>query len=443
MLKTQTFSSLKSEQFEAAGLLQVGTFLEYFDLMLYIHMSVLLNELFFPLTDPHTTQLLLALSFCMTFVLRPFGALLFGYIGDQRGRKVTVVITTVMMALTCLTMFVLPTYAQIGIAASWIMLACRAVQGVSSVGEVVGAGLYLMESVRRPAVYPVVGLVAVSATLGSVVALVIASLATSYNFSWRYAFLAGASIAIVGAIARTRLRETPEFVDAKQRLKTALERAKRDRHKLAKDIIIEQRVSKIAPLAYFLIGCPYPACFYVVYSYCAFILKDTFHYTTMQVIHQNLSIALIELISVIGLTWLSYRVFPLKILRVRLIILIGVIVTCPYLLAHAGTPGELFLIQAAIIVFGVSDFPATPIFYRHFPIFKRFTYAGLSFALSRALVYVATSFGLVYLTPHFGHSGLLIIMIPILLGCAFGLYYFIQLEKKTGNTPEKMPLLVQ
>jgi len=112
------FSSLNRHQKEAIGLLQIGTFLEYFDLMLYVHMAVFLNELFFPKTDPHTSALLAAFAFCSTWVLRPFGALIFGWIGDNIGRKSTVVITTMMMALSCVIMASAPTYAQIGIGAA-------------------------------------------------------------------------------------------------------------------------------------------------------------------------------------------------------------------------------------------------------------------------------------------------------------------------------------
>src|ERR1041384_8618250 len=102
------FAALDRNQKEAIGLLQVGTFLEYFDLMLYVHMAVLLNELFFPQTDPHTAALLSAFAFCSTFLLRPFGALLFGYIGDTIGGKHTVIITTMMMAVSCVIMANLP-----------------------------------------------------------------------------------------------------------------------------------------------------------------------------------------------------------------------------------------------------------------------------------------------------------------------------------------------
>ena len=138
-------SKLNKAQKEAIGLLSIGTFLEYFDLMLYVHMAVLLNELFFPKTDPFTASLLSAFAFCSTYLLRPFGALIFGYIGDNIGRKATVIITTLLMAFSCFTMAILPTYAQIGITAAWIVTICRIIQGMSSMGEFIGAQLYLTE----------------------------------------------------------------------------------------------------------------------------------------------------------------------------------------------------------------------------------------------------------------------------------------------------------
>ena len=109
--------------------------------MLFVHMAVLLNDLFFPKTDPFTASLLAAFAFCSTYLLRPIGALIFGYIGDNIGRKATVIITTLLMAFSCFVMAVLPTYAQIGIAASWLVTICRIVQGMSSMGEFIGAQL--------------------------------------------------------------------------------------------------------------------------------------------------------------------------------------------------------------------------------------------------------------------------------------------------------------
>lgn len=106
------------------------------DLMLFVHMAVVLNEIFFPKFDPFTNSLLSAFTFCSTFALKPIGALLFGYIGDKVGRKHTVIITTMVMAISCIIMANVPTYAQIGIAASWVITICRALQGMSDVSTV-------------------------------------------------------------------------------------------------------------------------------------------------------------------------------------------------------------------------------------------------------------------------------------------------------------------
>jgi MFS family permease len=111
----------------------------------------------------------------------------------------------------------LPTYAQIGITASWIIMFCRMAQGMSSLGEIMGAEIYIAESVTRPASYPAVAFVSVSATLGGMVALGLASLATSFYMNWRIAFWIGAIIAFIGAFARSRLRETPEFLAMKRK----------------------------------------------------------------------------------------------------------------------------------------------------------------------------------------------------------------------------------
>ena len=141
---------LSREQKQAIGLLSVGTFLEYFDLMLYVHMAVVLNDLFFPKTDPYTASILSSFAFCSTYLLRPFGAVLFGWIGDNYGRKITVVITTLMMAISCFVMATIPTYESIGLTATITMIICRMIQGVSSMGEIMGAELYVTEITQPP-----------------------------------------------------------------------------------------------------------------------------------------------------------------------------------------------------------------------------------------------------------------------------------------------------
>ncbi len=310
---------LTREQKESIGLLQIGTFLEYFDLMLYVHMAVLLNELFFPETDPLTTRLIAALSFSSVFILRPFGAIIFGYIGDNFGRKLTVIITTTLMAVSCIIMYILPTYNDIGITASYIMILCRAMQGMSSMGEVIGAEIYLTETIKRPTIFPVVGFITVSLTLGGVASLAIASLATTEGFNWRYAFLIGTIIAMVGGLARTRLRETPDFVNAKKEIQSVFEKTGVDIKLLDKSPIYNEKANKITAIAYFLLECSAPTCFFLIYAYSANILKEVHDYTPGQIIHQNFIVTVIEFFTILLITFLSFRIYPLKILKVKLI----------------------------------------------------------------------------------------------------------------------------
>lgn len=431
---------MNKEHKEAVGLVSIGTFLEYFDLMLYVHMAVILNKLFFPETGPDTATLLAAIVFCTPFVFRPFGALLFGYIGDHLGRKATVIITTFLMALSCLVMANLPTYSQIGITATWLITICRIVQGMTSMGEIIGAQIYITETVKRPSQFPAVALLSFLAALGGTFALGISSLVTSFDFNWRLAFWIGSGVAIIGSVARTSLRETPEFVAAKLQTKRNAEESDNN-SEIAKDkSIYNEKVNKLTSLAFFLIQCGWPLCFYIAFIHCGHILQHSFGYSPEQVLHQNFIISIVEIIGVLLLmVILSYYLHPLLILKIKLILFAIFILLCPFLLNIISTPFELLLIQAFIMFFVLEDTPAKPIFFDYFPVFKCFTYSAFLYALSRAIMYIITSFGLVFLTKHFGNFGLLIIAIPVVLGYTIGLLHFEKLERKKGNYPTPKP----
>jgi MHS family proline/betaine transporter-like MFS transporter len=392
---------------------------------------------FFPKTDPETASILSAFAFCSTFVFRPFGALIFGWLGDNISRKATVVITTVLMAFSCILMANLPTYSQIGIAASWLITICRILQGMSSVGEIVGAELYLTEITTPPIQYPIVSLIAIFSVVGTVAALAVASLFTSFGLNWRIAFWIGAAIAMVGAVARTALRETPEFADAKRRLQKRVDPTYINSKVLENDPILNEKANNKTTLYLFLINCAWPACFYFAYVHCGNILKNSFGYNAESVIHHNLIISIIQLVGLTTVSLLSYRIYPLKILKTKLVIFSIGILTCPYLLQNTHSPAYVFIIQSFIVLFAVDTVPAVSIFFRHFPVFKRFTYSSLIYAISRAMMYIITSFGIIYLTKYFGHYGLLIVIIPLNIGCVLGINHFENLEKEAGNYPQK------
>lgn len=420
-------SGLKHEQKEAIGLLQIGTFLEYFDLMLYVHMAVLLNELFFPKTDPHTTALLSAFAFCSTFVLRPFGALVFGWIGDNIGRKTTVIITTMFMSISCMIMANLPTYAQIGIAATWIVTLCRIIQGLSSMGEIMGAQIYVTEITKPPAQYIAVSFVSIASAFGSMAALGIASLVTHFQFNWRLAFWMGAAIAVIGSVARIRLRETPEFIEMKSK------KIKRQQEK-SWDQNFEQTWGRWATsAAYFFVFCGWPLTFYISYMYFNPLLKELCNYSSEDMIFHNFLLSITLCVSSISWTLLSSKMHPLKITKLKGRIAFALALALPLLIMAAHSPLAIFGIQVLLLNFTLGETPSFAIFIKHFPILKRFTLTSFLYAFTRCMMYVITSFGLVYLTEALGHWGISIIMIPVTAGFLWGIHHF---EKLEGLSPE-------
>lgn len=432
------FTDLNREQKEAIGLLQIGTFLEYFDLMIYVHMAVVLNELFFPKTDPHTAALITAFAFCSTYVLRPFGALVFGYIGDTIGRKTTVIITTMMMAFSCIIMANLPTYAQIGMSAAWIVTICRIIQGLSSMGEIIGAQVYVSEITRPPAAYPAVSFISASAAVGSMAAVGVAALTTNYGFNWRTAFWIGACIAMVGSVARTRLRETPEFVDMKRRLKLLVEASQKNHQKsgeLLKNIskFSSVKIPRLTLIYYFLIQCGWPISFYLVFIYFNPTLKDVYGYTSEQVIAHNFFLTVVQVFQGFGWSVVSYYVHPLKILRLKGICAVVLMLCVPFCLLNQVGAIWLFWLQASILVFNMGDGPAQYVFLKNLPIYKRFTTSSFAYALGRAITYIVTSFGIVYLTQWFSHWGLLFITMPMGMLFLLSISYFNRLQNTLNN----------
>ncbi len=416
---------LSVRQKEAIGLLQIGTLLEYFDLMLFVHMSVLLNDLFFPKSDPHTASLIYAFALCSAYILRPFGALLFGYIGDNFGRKVTVVISSFMMAFSCIIMANLPTYEQIGITAAWGITLCRVLQGLSCQGELIGVEIYLTEITKPPVRYPVVSLTSFFSSLGGMFALGLANLLNTFNISWRMAFWIGAAISSIGFTARARLRETPEFIKMQKRQRS----------------LKKEDSSSLVPLewsgytkyktifAYFLISCGFPACFYLSYIHCGGILKNAYGFTSKEIIHHNFLLSIVHCTSFILYSLASYKINPLTILKIRLYFFFPFILFYPYFISVIATPNELFIFQSIIIGFSIVDVPAAGIIMNHFPVLKRITSTSLIYAFSRVSIYVITSFGMVYLTDIFNNWGVWFLMIILCIGFSWSIRHYETLEK--------------
>jgi len=417
--------SLTKEQKEAVGILSIGTFFEQFDIMLYIHMAVLLNELFFPQTDQNVASLLSAFTFCSTFIFIPIGALIFGWVGDNIGRKSTVVLTTLLTALSCLTIAFLPTYAEIGIKASIIMIGCRILQSIASMGEVIGALVYITEFTKPPIRYYAVALIPVLGYSGGLAALGIASLIVYAEVNWRGIFVFGALIALVGIAIRTKLSETKDFANASKRLQTQYN-VNHDEE----DLFYDESYKKTS-FAMFCTQCAWPLCFYFVSIYCSQMLKSQFEYSVLDIIKHNFVISIFPVVSCFIRAKLSKRLHPLILFKYSLIISFFFFIIIAFYLDSSPNPLGIGIFQSLLLMFTPNGYSESSVIFPHFPVFKRFQSACLSYAFSRAFMYIATSFGLILIIKLIGISwGLIFATSCVSAIGAYGCFYFLRLEQK-------------
>ena len=418
---------LTRQQKEAIALLSFGTLLEYFDLMLYVHLSVLLNDLFFPKTDPMMAKLLGATAFCMTFVLRPVGGYVIGRIGDAIGRKSTIYITTFIMAGTCVTMATFPVYEEVGIWATIVILLCRMLQGFSSLGEVIGAGIYLFETLKSPHKYVASGVVDTASRAGGLFALGVASLVLNSSFGWRYAFFVGAAIAVIGLVARTRLRETPEFVNYQHRMKVI--------KKLDPIYAINEKVNKKALVGLFFNVILTPICFYCTYIYLGDFMKSNLDMTPEAVVNHNFKVSIYSVLGSALMAYLCSKFHPIKIRKMSIVAGTMALLYMPFCLNKIVLiNGEItiYFLQCAIYIPAMSNLINIVMWLKHFPVSKRFTAVATTFGISGATGYAISSYGLILLTSWFGYYGIWALCAPAIVGFIWALSYLTKLEKDSG-----------
>lgn len=192
----------------------LGNVLEYYDFMLFTFFISILSPLFFPTENP-TNALLLGFSvFALGFLARPIGALLFGTLGDKWGRKKTLTLSILFMAIPTVIMGLLPTYEQIGLLAPLILVICRVLQGFAAGGEVNGAAIFALEHTPLEKRSFWGSVLTSSSGLGALLATIVGALFTMSVFpewAWRIPFILGGALGFVGYYIRRELMETPEF----------------------------------------------------------------------------------------------------------------------------------------------------------------------------------------------------------------------------------------
>ena len=197
----------------------VGTALEYYDFAVYNTLaSLVFSKLFFPEMDPVAGTALAFATFWVGYLSRPLGGIVFGQLGDRRGRRYVLVVTLLMMGLTTVAIGLLPTYASIGVLAPVLLVSLRFVQGMALGGEWAGAVLLSMEhgsDARRgrnaafAQMGPGLGVLLATGT----VALISAVLSPEelLAWGWRIPLLASAVLVVFGLWVRHGVPESPQF----------------------------------------------------------------------------------------------------------------------------------------------------------------------------------------------------------------------------------------
>ena len=206
----------------------LGTVFEWYDFYLYGSLAAIIAKQFFSGLDAGSAFIFALLAFAAGFIVRPFGALVFGRLGDMIGRKYTFLVTILIMGLSTFIVGILPTYASIGVAAPVVLIALRMLQGLALGGEYGGAATYVAEHAPHGARGAYTSWIQTTATLGLFLSLVVIlgtrtlmGEAEFGDWGWRIPFLVSILLLGVSVWIRLSLSESPAFQKMKAEGKTS------------------------------------------------------------------------------------------------------------------------------------------------------------------------------------------------------------------------------
>jgi len=230
----------------------LGTLIEWYDFYIFGSLATVIASQFFPKTNPTAALLSTLATFAAGFIVRPFGALVFGRLGDLIGRKYTFLLTLIIMGFSTFAIGLVPGYESIGFAAPLIVLLLRLLQGLALGGEYGGAATYVAEHapINQRGYYT--SWIQTTATLGLFVSLGVIlltrhfldkdlskSIAKFNDWGWRIPFLVSIILVIISIYIRLKMKESPLFEKLKTEGKTSVNPLKESfAHKLNLKIVL-------------------------------------------------------------------------------------------------------------------------------------------------------------------------------------------------------------
>ena len=200
-----------------------GTLIEWYDFYIFGSLATILATQFFPKGNPTAALLSTLATFATGFIVRPFGALVFGRMGDLVGRKHTFLLTLLMMGMSTFIIGLIPNYETIGVFAPILLVLLRLIQGLALGGEYGGAATYVAENSPNGRRGYYTSFIQTTATLGLFVSLLIILFtrgsmgeAAFGTWGWRVPFLLSAVLVIFSYLIRRRMEESPLFAKIKE-----------------------------------------------------------------------------------------------------------------------------------------------------------------------------------------------------------------------------------
>ena len=219
---------MSAEQKKVIFASSLGTVFEWYDFYLYGSLAAIIAKQFFSGLDAGSAFIFALLAFAAGFIVRPFGALVFGRLGDMIGRKYTFLVTIVIMGLSTFIVGLLPNYASIGVAAPIILIALRMLQGLALGGEYGGAAVYVAEHAPHHKRGAYTSWIQTTATLGLFLSLMVIlgtrtaiGEAAFADWGWRVPFIVSILLLGISVYIRLSMNESPAFQKMKAEGKTS------------------------------------------------------------------------------------------------------------------------------------------------------------------------------------------------------------------------------
>ncbi|MFM2053889.1 MAG: hypothetical protein RL456_1926, partial [Pseudomonadota bacterium] len=211
-------SPMTAEEKKVIFASSLGTVFEWYDFYLYGSLAAIIAKQFFSGLDPSAAFIFALLAFAAGFIVRPFGALVFGRLGDMIGRKYTFLVTILIMGLATFIVGVLPNYASIGVAAPVILISLRMLQGLALGGEYGGAATYVAEHAPHGRRGAYTAWIQTTATLGLFLSLMVILGTRSAigeeafaDWGWRVPFIVSILLLAISVWIRLSMNESPAF----------------------------------------------------------------------------------------------------------------------------------------------------------------------------------------------------------------------------------------